>query len=165
MDVPHESENRAVVCFIDSSPAHVPKGFRVSTTDGPAQADHCITHRSQDMRKPRCPSTDKELWYVYSMELQSVTRNEMMLFSGKQNWRRWNWRSKLTRLRKGNITYCLSHAKSPQAPTTSHTNVHTCVWKRHDSRKKTIRKEGLKRSERKQWNEVFALRLQHKDVS
>lgn len=50
MDVPQESEARAMVWFADSTPALVPKGFLVSNTQRPALL---ITHRSQDVEKPR----------------------------------------------------------------------------------------------------------------
>jgi hypothetical protein len=35
---------------------------------------------------PRCPTTDewiKKMWYLYTMEFYSATKNEILLFAGK----------------------------------------------------------------------------------
>jgi hypothetical protein len=37
-------------------------------------------------KQPRCPTTDewiKKMWYLYTMEFYSVTKNEILLFASK----------------------------------------------------------------------------------
>jgi hypothetical protein len=37
-------------------------------------------------RQPRCPTTDEwveKMWYLYTMEFYSATKNEILLFAGK----------------------------------------------------------------------------------
>jgi hypothetical protein len=37
-------------------------------------------------KQPRCPITDewiKKMWYLYSMEFYSATKNEILSFAGK----------------------------------------------------------------------------------
>lgn len=59
------------------------------------------------------------------MELQSVIKNEMVLFAGKQNWRRWDWRSQISQTQR--VCHPVSHMQSPPHP---HMSVHTCVYGR-----------------------------------
>jgi hypothetical protein len=44
----------------------------------------CIIAKLQ--KQPRCPSTDewvKKMWYLYTMEFYSATKNEISSFSSK----------------------------------------------------------------------------------
>jgi hypothetical protein len=34
-------------------------------------------------KEPRCPTTDEYVWYIYTVEHFSATRNNDMLFEGK----------------------------------------------------------------------------------
>jgi hypothetical protein len=60
-------------------------------------------------KQPRYPTTDKQIkkmWYLYTMEFYSVTKNEILSFISK--WMELqNILSKLVRLRRPKITFSL----------------------------------------------------------
>jgi hypothetical protein len=57
------------------------------TPKAPAHHVYCIIFTIAKLwKQPRCPTTDewiKKMWYLYTMEFYSVTKNEIFPFTSK----------------------------------------------------------------------------------
>jgi hypothetical protein len=90
------------------------------------------------------------LWHIYTMEFRSVAKNRVLFFAGRSIWRWWNQMQNKA-YSESEISLAVPHMQkhlhSSNARTYTHahtyTHSHMCLWDRHHSRKKTIRRKKV----------------------